>query len=67
MSFIKREPVVFWGLLTAIIEATLGLLVIFGLWTIDAEQLAAIMVLVAALGAMFTFIVRGQVSPTNSG
>ena len=65
-NFIKARPVIFWGLLTSILEAGIGLLVVFELWTLTAEQLAQIMVLIAVLGTMFTFLIQGQVTPTNN-
>ena len=65
-NFIKERPVVFWGLLTSILEAVIGLLVVFELWNLEADELAQIMVLLAVLGTMFTFLIQGQVTPTNN-
>lgn len=66
INFIKQRPVMFWGLLTSILEAVIGLLVVFEIWTLTAEQLAQIMLLIAVLGTMFTFLIQGQVTPTNN-
>jgi uncharacterized membrane protein YphA (DoxX/SURF4 family) len=66
MSFIKGQPVVFWGLLTTLIESTIGLLLIFGAFVWTAEQVGSVMLAVAALGGVFTFVTRGLVTPTNN-
>lgn len=66
MRFIKDRPVMFWGSITTILDAVIALLVIFGVWEISVEQLAQIMVLIAAIGQMFVFLIQGQVTPTNN-
>ena len=66
MNFVKARPVLFWGSLTTIVEAVIGLLVVFELWTPSAVQLAQVMIVVAALGQMFVFLIQGQVTPTQN-
>ncbi len=66
MSFVKNRPVLFWGSLTTILEAAIGLLVVFEIWTPTAAQLAQVMILIAALGQMFVFLIQGQVTPTQN-
>lgn len=60
---IKAEPVAFWGILTALVEAIIGLALIFGWVDWTAEQVGAIMLVVAVLGTALTFFVRGKVTP----
>ena len=67
MTIIKREPVAFWGLLTTLIEAVIGLALVFGWIDWSAEQIGQVLVLVAAIGAVLVFFVRGKVSPVDEG
>jgi uncharacterized membrane protein YphA (DoxX/SURF4 family) len=66
MSFVKDRPVVFWGLLTTLVESVIGLLLIFGALVWTAEQVGSVMLAVAALGSVFTFVTQGLVTPTNN-
>jgi hypothetical protein len=66
MSFIKERPVVFWGLLTSVVSSVIGLLLIFNAVSWTGEQVGAIMLAISAFGAVFTFVVQGQVTPTNN-
>jgi hypothetical protein len=66
MSFVKNRPVVFWGLLTTLIESVVGLLLIFGALVWTAEEVGAVMLAIAALGGVFTFVTQGLVTPTNN-
>ena len=65
MRFIKARPVLFWGSLTTLVEAVIGLLLVFGL-DLEPEQVGGIMLFLAALGTMFVFIMQGLVTPTNN-
>lgn len=65
MTFIKREPAVFWGLLTAVAEAVVGLLLVFDVVDWTTTQVGSVMLVIAAVGGMFAFIVRSQVTPTQ--
>ena len=65
MSRIRQEPVVFWGTLTSLIEAIIGLLAIFGVINWTTEQMGAVMLVVAAVGTMFAFFVRSKVAPVG--
>ena len=62
MSKVKEQPVLFWGSITTIVEAAIGLALIFGVATWTPEQVGSIMVAVAAFGSLFTFLVRGKVT-----
>lgn len=64
MSFIKDRPVVFWGSLTNLVESVIGLLLIFDVLGWSADQVGMVMVVVAAIGQMFVFLIQGQVTPT---
>ncbi len=64
MSFIRQRPVMFWGTLTTLASGIVGLLVIFEVVTMTAEQVAQIMLVLAAIGQMFIFLIQGQVTPT---
>ena len=66
MSFVTDRPVVFWGLLTSLVSSVIGLLLIFDAVSWTGEQVGAIMLAVATFGAVFTFVVQGQVTPTNN-
>jgi uncharacterized membrane protein YphA (DoxX/SURF4 family) len=66
MNFIRERPVVFWGLLTTLLESVIGLLLIFGVLVWTAEEVGAVMLAVAALGGVFTFVVQGQVTPMHN-
>lgn len=66
MNFIKDRPVVFWGLLTTTIESVVGLALVFAWVTWTGEQTGAIMLSIAAFGGVFTFVVQGQVTPSNN-
>jgi len=66
MNFITDRPVVFWGLLTSLASSVIGVLLIFMLITWTGEQVGAVMLSIAAFGAVFTFVVQGQVTPTNN-
>ena len=65
MRFIKDRPVLFWGSLTTLVEAVIGLLLVFGL-DLEPEQVGGIILFLAALGTMFVFIMQGLVTPTNN-
>ncbi len=65
MRFIKARPVLFWGSLTTLVEAVIGLLLVFGL-DLEPEQVGGIMLFLAALGTMFVFIMQGLVTPTDN-
>ncbi len=66
MRFIKERPVIFWGSITTLVTAVIGLLVIFGAIDWTAEQVAQVMVVLAAIGQMFVFLIQGQVTPTQN-
>ena len=62
MSRVREQPVLFWGSITTIAEAGIGMILIFEVATWTPEQVGAIMVVVAAFGSLFTFLVRGKVT-----
>lgn len=62
-SRIKAEPVVFWGLLEGVGIAVLGLLALFEVVTLTEAQTGGVLLAIAAVGAVFAFLVRGQVTP----
>jgi uncharacterized membrane protein YkgB len=64
MSFIRERPVMFWNSLTGIAEAVIGSLLIFDLIDWTADQVGMVMVLIAAVGTMFSFLLQGIVTPT---
>jgi len=66
MSFITARPVVFWGLLTTLFESVYGAILIFGGIEVTPEETGAILLVVAAIGGVFTFLVQGKVTPTNN-
>lgn len=66
MRFIKDRPVVFWTLITAFAESIIGLLLIFEAVAWTGAQTGAVMLVLAALGGMFTFVTQGLVTPTNN-
>ena len=66
MSFIKARPVVFWGLLTTLFESVYATFLIFGSVEVTPEETGAVLIVVAALGGIFTFLVQGKVTPTNN-
>lgn len=63
MKWIKQEPAVFWATLTGLIEAGFALAIGFGWIEVTTSQVGLIMLFIAALGTMFGFIVRSQVTP----
>ena len=64
MSYIQSEPVRFWSAVTTIIAAVIALLQVFGAIDWTADQVAAVMGVVAASGGLIQFfLVRDQVSP----
>ena len=63
MSRIKAEPVAFAGLLTAVVTALIALAVGFGWVSWTETQIGLILGLWAAVMAVVTFFVRGQVTP----
>lgn len=64
MSYITKEPVRFWAAITGVIEAVIPVLILFGIIDWSADQIAAVMLLVAAIGTLFAFFfVREQVTP----
>lgn len=63
MKRIKLEPVAFWTSLTTAAEAVIGLLLVFSVINWTGEQTGAVMLAIAALGGVFTFVARGQVTP----
>jgi phosphate/sulfate permease len=65
MAWIKREPVAFYGSLTSFVTAVVGLGLAFEWWNWSEVQIGAILTAWAAIGGIFTFIVRSQVSPTS--
>lgn len=66
MKWIKARPVVFWGSLSGLVEAVIGMLLIFDVIVWTADQVGMVMVVVAAVGQMFVFLIQGQVTPTNN-
>jgi hypothetical protein len=60
---IKAEPVVFAGLLTALVTALMGLAVGFEWVTWDSTQQGLILAVWAAFIAILTFLIRGKVTP----
>jgi hypothetical protein len=66
MKFVKDRPVMFWGTMTTLLSAVIGALVLFEAITLTPEQMAQIMVIIAAMGQMFVFLIQGQVTPTNN-
>ncbi len=64
MTFAKNRPVVFWTLITGVAESIIGLLLIFETVTWTGAETGAVMLVLAAIGAMFTFITQGLVTPT---
>ena len=66
MKWIKERPVVFWGSITTLASATIGLLAAFEaiMWT--TAQMGQVMVVLAAVGQMFVFLIQGQVTPTQN-
>ncbi len=63
MSFVRNRPVVFWGLLTTLIESVIGMLLIFETVDWTGAETGAVMLAVAALGGVFTFVTQGLVTP----
>lgn len=59
---IKGEPVIFWGLLEGVAIATVGLLALFDVVSLTEAQTGGVLLFFAALGAVFAFLVRGQVT-----
>jgi len=65
-NIIQEEPVRFWAAITGIVSSIIALLQIFGAVNWTGDQIAAIMLVVAAVGTMFQFFfVRNQVTPSN--
>jgi hypothetical protein len=63
VSFIRREPVAFWGGITVLVEALIALALVFEWVDWTGEQTGAVMGVVAALGAILVVVVRSQVRP----
>lgn len=63
-QLIITEPVALWGSITALVQAVIGLGLAFGWWAWTDDQVAAILLVLAALGAIAIPAVRGRVSPT---
>jgi len=63
VSRIKAEPVAFAGLLTALVTALIALAVGFEWVTWTETQIALVLGVWAAITAVLTFLVRGQVTP----
>ena len=61
MEQIRREPVVFTGLLEALAVAIMGVLLITE--TVTDVVAGSILVVISALLAFIPFFVRGQVTP----
>lgn len=66
MRFIKDRPVVFWGSLTTLAEAVIALLLIFGAVSWTAAEVGAVLIVLAAVGGLFTFMVQGLVTPMQN-
>lgn len=65
-DYIAREPVRFWSAVTGLVAAVVALLQLFGVIDWTADQVAGVMGVVAAAGAMFQFFfVREQVTPVE--
>lgn len=63
MSKIKQAPVVFTGLVQALLLAILVLLRVFGVFTPTVDQQDAIMAVYVAIVAVSMFLVYGLVTP----
>lgn len=63
MNWIKERPVVFWGSMTSLAEAVIGFLLIFDFIDWTGDQVGQVMILIAAVGTSFIFIMQGQVTP----
>ena len=63
MSFIRREPVAFWGGITVLVEALIALALVFEWVDWTGAQTGGVMGVVAAFGAILVMVVRGQVRP----
>ncbi len=66
MSFVRDRPVVFWGLLTTLFESVYAMFLIFGSIEVTPQETGAVLIVVAAIGGVFTFLVQGLVTPTNN-
>ena len=64
MSRVRRQPVLFWANVTGLVEGILGVVLLFGL--IDWGPVGAIMIAVANIGLIFSFFLRGKVTPTDN-
>ena len=60
---IQAEPAVFWGHLTVLIEAVIGLALIFEWWSWSNSEMGAVMLVVAMLGSLMSWLVRSKVTP----
>ena len=60
MKFIRREPVAFWGMLTVLINTCIAAGISFGYIDWTADEIAAALGIVAALGAIFVAVARSQ-------
>lgn len=63
MKFIKGAPVVFTGLVQALLLAVLLLLQVFNVFNPTTDQQAAIMGVYVALVAISLFVIYGNVTP----
>ena len=64
LDYIKDEPVRFWAAITGIVVALIPVLTIFNVINWTPEQIAAVVVLFAAVGVAFQFFfVREKVTP----
>ena len=63
----SNEPVIAGYTVTAIVAVVVNLLVVFGVWTPSAEQIAAVTAfVVTASSIVAALVVRSRVTPTNT-
>mgnify|MGYP000468587674 CR=1 FL=1 len=66
IDYITNEPVRFWAAVTGIVIAVFPLLTLFNIVELSADQIAAILTLLVAVGVLFQFlVVRNKVTPVG--
>ena len=66
MKQIRQQPVMFWGNVTALIEGAIGSALVFELVDWGPAEVGAIMIVVANIGLVLSFFLRGKVTPIDN-
>lgn len=60
---IRNEPAAAWGHVTVLLEAIIGVGILFNWWTWTDAQTGGVLLVLAALGSGLSWLVRSQVTP----